>query len=137
MKGEGSMSKFEGRFSSIRPVPKISPADMRRNGVFKIAEYDSGSGRVAGYYYDLEEFYNEKFTGTITPTGSTYHFSLEHPDPKIHVTRKYEGDFIAEEHDIIIVAGRWHNEYPEDFKRDKQDLKVARQDEGVWVATKP
>lgn len=131
------MSIFEGVFSSIRPVPDVFPADMRRNGAFRIEEYDPETGRVSGTYYDLEHFYDTRFTGTITRTDHSYHYSLEHGNPYTPATRKYDGDFIAEEHEISIVAGRWHNEYPQDFKRDKQELKIERQDEGVWVATKP
>jgi hypothetical protein len=135
-KENGSMIEIEGEWSSIRPVPGTNPADMRRNGVFKIDEYDPETGRVAGTYYDLEEYYNERFTGTITPANNSYHFSLEHRDPYTYCTRKLEGNFIAELNEISIVAGVWEDQCEGD-ERAAKHARLRDQNEGVWVATKP
>ena len=127
-------------WSSIRPALNTKPADMRRNGVFKIEEYDPGTGEVEGDYYDLEEFYEVRFEGLILPVAGSYAFIFNHDVKGTTKKRTYQGSFIAEVNHILVVAGRWKHEDADGHKTDETKNKETNkdaQDEGVWVLTKP
>jgi hypothetical protein len=129
-------------WSSIRPA-EGKPTDMRREGAFKIEEYDSESGKVEGRYYDLLDFGYVTFEGYIRYIGGTsYSFIFFHDVPDTDRKRIYEGQTIAEYDDVTVVGGRWKDKPKNaDEASTTQDAKDGAtadvQDEGVWVATKP
>ncbi|HEV7397338.1 MAG TPA: hypothetical protein VGN86_12575 [Pyrinomonadaceae bacterium] len=129
-------------WSSIRPA-EGNPTDMRREGAFKIEEYDPETGRVEGRYYDVLYFEDVRFEGYIRYlSGTSYSFVFLYDIPDTDRRRIYEGQTVAEYDNVSIVGGRWRdvarNANEASTTRDDKDVanKYA-QDEGVWIATKP
>ena len=140
------INKLTGIWSSIRPTTdgEVS-ADMRVDGYIEIKHRDPDTGRVTGFYRDEEpRSTTELLTGQVVLVNSHFYMNLQHPLGE-GVTRVYEGEFVHDDGDVQIVAGKYYDVFESNGDRDETVAAVSLgasaadsgQVNGTWVATKP
>lgn len=141
------IEKIKGVWSSIRPTTdgEVS-ADMRVDGYIEIKHRDTETGRVTGFYRDEEpRSTTELLTGQVVLVNSHFYMNLQHPLGE-GVTRFYEGEFVHDDGDVQIVAGKYYDVFETNGDGDATVAAAATdsfaaldggQDNGTWVATKP
>ena len=140
------IEKIKGVWSSIRPTTDgEESADMRVDGYIEIKHRDPETGRVTGFYRDEEaRSSTELLTGQVVLVNSHFYMNLQHPMGE-GVTRFYEGEFVHDDGDVQIVAGKYYDVFESNGDGDSpvaaltSDASVADsgQVNGTWVASKP
>lgn len=136
-----------GVWSSITPTSDgIVSSDMNVDAYIEIKKTNPDTGEITGYYRDQEpRSETELLTGRVIFLDSRFYITLSHPNGE-GVTRHYEGQLVATDGAIQIVAGNYHDEIgtngsagtlSDTTAGDSVRSLDGGQYSGTWVATKP
>jgi hypothetical protein len=149
IKEERVMPDITGVWSSIRPTNNgVDSADMTVDGYIEIRERDPNTDEIRGFYRDEEpRSKTELVTGRVIFLDSRFYITLSHPLSD-GVTRFYEGQLVATDGDVQIVAGNYYDRLVSNGNGNGNNSGAAiasdsfaaldgGQENGTWVATKP